>query len=84
MKYGRPTCNKSNKKEQVAPLVVTFHPDLPHLTRILYNNQCLIKISQRLRVALPKPPNTLVAYRHPPKYGSRPGKKTYEGKAIIC
>ena len=52
------------ESEQVTPLVVTFHPDLPHLTRILHDHQCVIDISPRLREALPKYP--LVAYRRPP------------------
>ena len=50
--------------EKVTPLVVTFHPDLPHLMRILRDHQCVIDISPRLREALPKCP--LVAYHHPP------------------
>ena len=49
--------------EQVTPLVVTFHPDLPHLTRILHDHQCVINPSMRLKGALPRPP--LVAYCHP-------------------
>ena len=36
------------ESEQVTPLVVTFHPDLPHLTRILRDHQCVIDISPRL------------------------------------
>ena len=52
------------ENEQVSPLVVTFHPDLPHLTHILHDHQCVIDISLRLREALPKCP--LVAYCRPP------------------
>ena len=73
-------------KEQVTPLVVTFHPDLPPLTRILRNNQCVINTSPRLRGALPEPP--LVAYRRPPNlrnflvraaYGQK--RATHEGNS---
>ena len=53
------------ESEQVTTLVVTFHPNLPHLMRILHNYQCVIDISPpHLKEALPKCP--LVAYRHPP------------------
>ena len=55
---------QTNDNEQVTPLVVTFHPDLPHLTHILRDHQCVINMSPRLREALPKCP--LVAYRRPP------------------
>ena len=54
---------KIKTKEQVTPLVLTFHPDLPHLTHILHTNQCVINTSPWLRGALPEPP--LVAYRRP-------------------
>ena len=56
--------SREKKIEQVTPLVVTFHPDLPHLTHILNDYQCVISTSPRLSGALPKPP--LVAYRRPP------------------
>ena len=58
------TPRSRKESEQVTPLVVTFHPNLPHLTRILHNHQCVIDISPRLKEALPKCP--LVAYRRPP------------------
>ena len=58
------TPRSRKESEQVTPLVVTFHPNLRHLTRILYNHQCVIDISPRLKEALPKCP--LVAYRRPP------------------
>ena len=61
--------------EQVTPLVVTYHPDLPHLTRVLHNNQCIINMSTRLKGALPKPP--LVAYRRPPNLRNLLVRATY-------
>ena len=54
----------TKKNEQVTPLVVKFHPDLLHLTRILLDHQYIIDISPRLREALPKSP--LVVCHHPP------------------
>ena len=36
---------KVRNKEQVTPLVVTFHPDLSPLTCILDNNQCIVNTS---------------------------------------
>ena len=33
---------KPRKAQQVTPLVVTFHPDLPHLSGVLRDCQCLI------------------------------------------
>ena len=77
---------KIKNKEQVTPLVVTFHPDLPFLTHILRNNQCIIITSPRLWGALPEPP--LVAYCRPPNlrdflvrsaHGQK--KETYEGNS---
>ena len=44
---------RTKESAQVTPLVVTFHPDLPHLTRILRDHQCIIDISPRLKGALP-------------------------------
>ena len=77
---------KVKNKEQVTPLVVTFHPDLPHLTRILRDHQCIINTSLQLKGALPKPP--LVAYRRPPnlrdllvRAAYRQTKETYEGNS---
>ena len=73
-------------KEQVTPLVVGFHPNLPNLTRILHDHQCVINTSPRLSGAIPKPP--LVAYRRPPNlrnllvratYGQL--KETYRGNS---
>ena len=55
---------QTKENEQVTPLVVTLHPDLPHLMRILRDHQYVINISPRLREALPKCP--IVAYRCPP------------------
>ena len=52
------------ESEQVTPLVVTFLPDLPHLTHILRDHQCIVDISRHLKQALPKCP--LVAYCRPP------------------
>ena len=37
---------KPKKAQQVMPLVVTFHPDLPHLSGVLRECQCLINVSQ--------------------------------------
>ena len=33
------------ESEKFTPLVITLHPDLPHLTRILRDHQCVIDIS---------------------------------------
>ena len=49
--------------KQVTPFVVTYHPDLPPLNRILLRHQCLIELTPRLKGALPEPP--LVVYRRP-------------------
>ena len=54
--------------EQVMPLVVMFHPDLPHLTCILHDHQCVINTSTRLKGVLLRLP--LVAYLHPPILGT--------------
>ena len=35
----RITTSKKKGAEQITPLVVTYHPDLPHLSRILRNHQ---------------------------------------------
>ena len=74
------------ESEQVTPLVVTFHPDLPHLTRILRDHQCVIDISPRLTEALPKCP--LVAYRRPPnlrdllvRAAFKQQRETYKGNS---
>ena len=74
------------ESEQVTPLVVTFHPDLPHLTRILRDHQCVIDISPRLKEALPKCP--LVAYRRPPnlrdllvRAAFKQQRETYKGNS---
>ena len=55
---------KPRKAEQITPLVVTFHPDLPYLCGLLRECHCLFNVSQRLKGALPKPP--FVVYRRPP------------------
>ena len=77
---------REKESKQITPLVVTFHPDLPHLTRILHDHQCVIDISPCLKGAFPRPP--LVAYRHPPNlkdllvravYGQQ--KETYRGNS---
>ena len=74
------------ENEQVAPLVVTFHPDLPHLTRSLHDHQCIIDISPRFREALLKCP--LVAYCRPPnlkdllvRAGLKQQRETYKGNS---
>ena len=59
---------RRRKAQQVTPLVVTFHPDLPHLSGVLRECQCLINVSPRLKGALPQPP--LVVYRRPPNLRS--------------
>ena len=41
--------------EQVMPLVVMFHPHLPHLMLILHDHQCVINTSMHLKGALPRP-----------------------------
>ena len=56
------------KAQQATPLVVTFHPDLPHLSDILHEWQCLINVSQRLKGTLPEQP--IVVYRRPPNLRS--------------
>ena len=43
------SCKKD--KRQVIPLVVGFHPDLPHMMRILHQYQCVIDTSPRLKKA---------------------------------
>ena len=77
---------RTKESEQVTPLVVTFHPDLPHLTRILRDHQCVIDISPRLKGALPKCP--LVAYRRPPnlrdilvRAAFKQQRETYKGNS---
>ena len=50
------TTRTKEKKEQVTPLVVTYHPDLSHLTYILHNHQCVLNTSPQLKGALPRPP----------------------------
>ena len=52
---------KVNK--HTVPLVINFHPDLPNLTRVLHDHQCVVHTSPRLKEILPNPP--LLAYRHP-------------------
>ena len=43
--------------KQTVPLVISFHPDLPNLTRILHNHQCIIHTSPRLKEAIPNTPS---------------------------
>ena len=47
-------CRKVN--QQTVPLVISFHPDLPNLTRVLHDHQCLIHTSPRLKETIPNPP----------------------------
>ena len=44
------------KDKWVTPLVVTFHLDLPHLSVIVHECQCMIGVFQRLQGTLLKPP----------------------------
>ena len=53
---------KVNK--QTVPLVINFQPDLPNLTRILHDHQCVMHTSPHLKEALLNPP--LIAYRRSP------------------
>ena len=55
---------KRKESKQVTPFIVTYHPDLPPLNRILAKHQCIIDLSPRLKGALPESP--LVVYRRPP------------------
>ena len=77
---------QEKESKQITPLVVTFHPDLPHLSSILHDHQCIIDISTCLKGAFPRPP--LVAYHRPPNlkdllvraaYGQQ--KETYRGNS---
>ena len=77
---------KRKESEQVTPLVVTFHSDLPRLARILRDHQCVIDTSPRLREELPKCP--LVACRRPPnlwdllvRAAFEQQKQTYKGNS---
>ena len=47
---------KIKTTEQITPLVATYHPDLPHLSRILHNHQGIIDISSRLKEVVPRLP----------------------------
>ena len=40
---------REKENEQVTLLVVTFHPDLPHLIRTLHDHQCIINTFPQLR-----------------------------------
>ena len=42
---------------QIIPLVVDFHPDLPHLMSILHHYQCVIDTSPQLKKNIIKPPS---------------------------
>ena len=44
-------------------LVVTYHPDLPPLSKILCNHLPILHVSERMKLAIPNPP--LVANRRP-------------------
>ena len=44
--------SEQRETEQVTPLVVTYHQDLPHLTRILQDHQCVINTFACLKDAL--------------------------------
>ena len=54
---------RTKEIEQVTPQVVTFHPNLSHLTRILLDHQCGINISPSSERSTFEVP--LVAYRQP-------------------
>ena len=49
------------KNIEKVPLVVTFHPELPSLGRILCDHLPTLHISEKMKKALPNPP--LVANR---------------------
>ena len=77
---------QTKENEQVTPLVITFHPDLPHLTRILQDHQCIIDIFPHLREVLPRCP--IVAYCCPPNLKDflvteafKQQKETYKGNS---
>ena len=59
---------RPRKAQQITPFVVTFHPDLPHLSGVLRECHCLIDLSPQLKGAFPQPP--LVVYRRPPNLRS--------------
>ena len=52
---------KVNK--QIVPLMVNFHSDLPNLTRVLHDHQCIVHTSPRLKEIRLNP--LLLAYCHP-------------------
>ena len=56
--------SRRKDRKQITPLVVGFHPDLPHLMHILHQYQCIINTSPWPKRALSS--LTLVAYRCPP------------------
>ena len=62
------TPSKLRKVQQVTPLVVAFHLDLPHLSGVLRECQCLMNVSQRLKGAIPGP--LLIVYWCPPNLRS--------------
>ena len=55
--------SREKDKRQIIPLVVRFHSDLSHLTRILHQYECVIYTSPRLKKAISSIP--LVAYLRP-------------------
>ena len=58
------TLKASNRKTlERVPMVVTYHPDLPSLNKILRKHLPILHVSEKMRKAVPHPP--LVSYRRP-------------------
>ena len=75
-----------NKNTDRVPLVVTYHPQLPCLGRILRNHLPILHISETMKEAVPNPP--LVANRRPKNLKGllvrvmmKPPQQLYEGNS---
>ena len=73
-----------NKTSDRVPLVVTYHPELPCLGKILCDHLPTLHISERMKKAIPSPP--LVANRRPKNLKDllvratmKPPQRIYEG-----
>ena len=56
----------STQNNKRTPLVVSYHPNLPHLTAITRESLPVLHASHRLQQTIPEPP--IVAYRQPKTY----------------
>ena len=54
---------KQRNTTERTPMVVTYHPDLPPLSKILRKHLPVLHISEKMKQSVPYPP--LVAYRRP-------------------